>query len=524
VGLVLAFTAGVRGRLLSFPLERDEGEYAYMGQLLRQDIPPYEQAYNMKFPGTYLAYGLIMSVFGETTEGVHLGLLLVNALTIVLIFQLGRRLMDDLAGVVAAVSYGLLSLSPQVLGFAAHATHFVVLPAIAGLLLLWRAVATQRKCELFAGGLCFGVSLLMKQHGALLGGFAVLYLLWVEWRQKNLALKNTGLRAGSLALGILAPFLLACVWLTLEGVLPSFVYWTFAYAREYATSVPLAEAAANFKRMLGVVTHRNLPFWFLAGAGLVLLLWKNPFPGRRAFLLGILGFSFLEICPGFYFRHHYFIVLLPALGLLAGAAISGARQWLERAGARPFWLGIPSAILVLAAGLNIFWQRGFMFAWTPVQAARFCYGENPFPESVEVARYIEANCPPAARIAVIGSEPQIYFYSHRRAATGFLYTYPLVEKQKFAHAMQQQMIQEIEAAAPEFLVYVKVPGSWIVRPDSEKMIFDWAPEYCVRHYQLAGLVEIFPDGHTDYRWNEAAANYRPQSPFVLFIFKRKPAA
>ena len=38
-------------RLLGIPLERDEGEYAYAGQLILQGIPPrYKLAYNMKFP------------------------------------------------------------------------------------------------------------------------------------------------------------------------------------------------------------------------------------------------------------------------------------------------------------------------------------------------------------------------------------------------------------------------------------------------------------------------------------------
>ena len=63
-GLVLA----IRIRLLGIPLERDEGEYAYAGQLMLQGIPPYELAYNMKFPGTYAAYAAIMSVFGQTID------------------------------------------------------------------------------------------------------------------------------------------------------------------------------------------------------------------------------------------------------------------------------------------------------------------------------------------------------------------------------------------------------------------------------------------------------------------------
>src|SRR4030095_10016091 len=96
----------------------------------------YKLAYNMKFPGTYAAYAVVMSIFGQTISGIHLGLLLVNAATVTLVFFLGLRLIGDTAGFVAAASYTLLSVSPTVLGFAAHATHFVMLPVLGGVLLL----------------------------------------------------------------------------------------------------------------------------------------------------------------------------------------------------------------------------------------------------------------------------------------------------------------------------------------------------------------------------------------------------
>jgi len=89
---IVLFVGGIRARLLQMPLERDEGEYAYAGQLILQGIPPYELAYNMKLPGTYYAYAAGMAVFGQTTAGVHLTLLVANALTIALVFLLGKAL------------------------------------------------------------------------------------------------------------------------------------------------------------------------------------------------------------------------------------------------------------------------------------------------------------------------------------------------------------------------------------------------------------------------------------------------
>src|SRR5215831_3253470 len=88
---VMAFVAYVRLRYLDVPLERDEGEYAYGGRLILQGIPPYSIAYNMKFPGTYYAYALIMAVFGRSPSGIHLGLLFVNAASTLLVWALGRR-------------------------------------------------------------------------------------------------------------------------------------------------------------------------------------------------------------------------------------------------------------------------------------------------------------------------------------------------------------------------------------------------------------------------------------------------
>jgi len=122
----------IRIRLLNLPLERDEGEYAYAGQLMLHGIAPYKLAYNMKFPGTYAAYAMIMSLFGQTTVGIHLGLLLVNLATVGLVLLIGLRLVNLETGLAAATTSVVLAINPAVMGLAAHATHFVVLFTLAG--------------------------------------------------------------------------------------------------------------------------------------------------------------------------------------------------------------------------------------------------------------------------------------------------------------------------------------------------------------------------------------------------------
>src|SRR5215472_5753345 len=91
VAVAILFSLTVRFRLREMPLERDEGEYAYAGQLILHGVPPYKDAYNMKLPGTYVGYAVLMGLFGQSAAGLHFGVALVNAAAIVLVFTFTRR-------------------------------------------------------------------------------------------------------------------------------------------------------------------------------------------------------------------------------------------------------------------------------------------------------------------------------------------------------------------------------------------------------------------------------------------------
>src|SRR5215472_14076575 len=132
LGLVMICVWVARIRLLQIPLERDEGEYAFAGQLLQQGIPPYKEAFNLKFPGVYGAYALMMTLLGQTIAGIHVGLLLLNAGTVALVYLLGRRVFSHTAGIAAAAAYALLSVGIGVLGTQTHATHLGVAAAFGG--------------------------------------------------------------------------------------------------------------------------------------------------------------------------------------------------------------------------------------------------------------------------------------------------------------------------------------------------------------------------------------------------------
>ena len=521
--IVFTLVVAIRIRLLGIPLERDEGEYAYAGQLILQGIPPYKLAYNMKFPGTYAAYALIMSIFGQTIHAIHLGLLLVNVATIALIFLVGRRLINTMAGITAAASYAVLSMSPSVLGLAAHATHFVMLPVLGGILLLLKQQQVpasepsqpNRFVRLFACGLLFGIGALMKQPALLFVPFGAIYILWNDLNRR-LSVNRMLLQILTFVTGVVVPLGITFLILWCAGVLDKFWFWTINYAWQYGSLVRFSQAPRVFFDTANEVVLTGWPVWILAGIGALIGLWDQRMRAGTLFLAGFLFFSVLAMCPGFYFRPHYFIFVLPAVSLLAGVAISKLTAILQR---RLILIKfIPLLLFAVALSLPILLDKKIFFNVSPNQACGLIYPQNPFLESLRIGSYVREHTEPGDTIAVLGSEPEIYFYSHRHSATGYIYTYGLMEPQKYAQQMQQEMIREIEAARPKYLISVAVVYSWLRRPDSEQAIFTWANEYMTESYAPAAFVNIKPT-ETDYFFGDIPPTVEALKDYIL-IYRR----
>jgi hypothetical protein len=521
VTIIVIFVAAIRIRLLEIPLERDEGEFAYMGQLMLQGIPPYQLAYNMKLPGIYAAYALVMAVFGQTIAGIHLGLMVVNAIAIVLLFLLTRRVHDDVAGVAAAASYALLSLSPSVLGTSAHATQFIVPFALGGTLLLLRALDSGKYRMLFASGLLYGLAFLMKQHAIFFIAFAAIYFFWSILRIRPVDLKRFACGLVFLIVGSVTPVIVTCVVLYTAGVFPKFWFWTFAYGSKYVSQVPLSYALHNLMFLAPRAINPWGPLWVIAGIGLTAVFWNGKARSNWFFGVGTALFSFLTVCPGFIFRNHYFVTLLPAVALLAGVGVSSMRQFLSER-KMPYPVQV-SWVLIIAATMvgPILLLGRFFFIASPVEACRMMYGENPFPESIEIADYIRNHSLEDDKIAVIGSEPQIYFYSNRKSATGYIYVYGLMELQDYAFKMQIEMMGEIEKARPKHVVFVDIPASWLVKTYSDRTILRWAQKYLGSYYRTVGIVDIFPDRDSQAYWDDEARGKQPQSQYSVYVLERR---
>lgn len=521
LGVIVAFVVLVRIRLLDIPLERDEGGYAYTAQLMLEGIMPFEKTYDVKMPGLFAVYALIMTIFGHTTAGIHLGLLFFNAATIIVIFFLGRRLLDTTAGLVASASYAVMSLSQNVQGFSANTEQLLLLPALCGILLMLRAIDSGRVKIFFFSGILIGLAFIIKHHAIFFAAFAGFYLVLSYFKKTQEKVGILIYQCVALFLGGIIPFGLQSLIMLEAGLFDKYWYWLFEYPRLYGSMVPISIGLSFLKAGVLKLCGPFLLLWLLAGVGFVGLLMKRKPMANKLFVVAFFAFSVLSVCPSYLFMPHYFILFLPAVALLTGITVSSiCANFFD---VKPLIIrrGIAVALTVIAVGYAIFAERAYLFKWSPEVISRRSYGFNPFPESMEIANYIKQHTSKDDSIAILGSEPQIFFYSGRRSASAYIYVYPLMTKSKKAKQMQEEMIQQIEQARPKFLVFVNFPYSWSKHPDSEKMIFKWFNNYWTKNYKEVGIIDIISINNTIYNWDEKAVGYSPRGISWVGVFQRK---
>jgi hypothetical protein len=225
----------------------------------------------------------------------------------------------------------------------------------------------------------------------------------------------------------------------------------------------------------------------------------------------------MTVLPGFYFRRHYWVPLVPFAAICCGIALWQLQKLLENRAPRAATL-VPLATLGLVLLTFFGVNARLFFRLSPDDASRQLYPGNPFPAIKQLAFRLEQSTPPGSKIAVVGSEPELYFYAHRRAATGYLYVYPLMEVQPYASMMQHQMADEIQRSAPGTLVFVAVASSWLRTSKSEGYIFDWFDHYS-SSYTQAMVVDSLPSGDL-FITGEAAQDYRPLSPSSIKVLRK----
>lgn len=237
--LAVAIVGGViaiRAPLMDLPLERDEGEYAYIAWRMAAGETPYLDWFDQKPPAVFLAYRLALALPGDPIVAIRAVAGLFAAASALALFGLARSLLGPVAAGVAALLLAFLSADPMGQGPVAKTEIFMLPWILVAALIAFPMLGDPRPRIGVAAviGLSLGVATAFKQVAAVNAAFLLVVCAWRAPRGSRLAAAarfGAGMAAGGIAVwaGIL-------LWFALRGglaaALDAILLHNLAYASE----------------------------------------------------------------------------------------------------------------------------------------------------------------------------------------------------------------------------------------------------------------------------------------------------
>ncbi len=523
--ILLMVVYAIRTNFLLMPYERDEGFYSYIGTLVLDGKIPYKDFFEVKFPGLFYFYGMMVSIFGDTVKGMHTGWMYLNMLTLVILYFASKKLFSPIAGIVSATTFAIVSLTPNLSGFTVQAEHAVAFFISLAILLYSFARNSQKWYHYFMMGLALGCAIMVKTSAIFLCLWGGVVILSDFLFTRPLKIKTLLVNGISYALG--GGTVIGIIFLVIysQGAFDDMIYCAVEAPRKYISGMPYEEGVKYFKYTRDLIVQNYKFFWVHAILAAGVFLVRSIDLKIVVFGITLMAASFLTIVPGYFFYGHYWIQMLPGMAIAAGLTCFGITTLLEKViKTGKFKLRYVYLVVFGMVTVNhVMTQKSYYFHPNYDMILRQVYGSNPFPEAMEIGNFINANSKPEDQIVLIGSEPEIYFYTKKRCPSRFAYFTGLVTNTDQAKDGQREFVKDVEAAKPRYLVFFNHPISLLVQPDADRYVFEWANKYITEGYDLVGCIEMKDGFASSYVWKEQLANFKPNSQNQIYIYERKKA-
>ncbi|HEY5658834.1 MAG TPA: glycosyltransferase family 39 protein [Myxococcota bacterium] len=490
--LVLALLIGLsvlalRAPLMDLPLERDEGDYAYIAWRLAHGEIPYRDWFDQKPPGVYVAYRAALALPGDGVVAIRAVAAAFAAVSSIALFFLVGPLLGREAAVLAAGLLALLSADPLIQGPIANTELFMLPGMVAAAALFVRAVSAERtpRTTCLALGISLGVATAFKQVAAVNVPFFLLaFFLCARGpgRWRRLAVFTGWMGLGGLL--VWAPILL---WFQRHGALAAALDAVLLHNLSYASALPASQRFGNLVFYGARFAPTQGAAWILAAGGLVLLARRHErfaalFLGGWA-LVNAVGVS----ASGHYFPH-YFQQLLPAVASLAAATVAAGRASRSPSRLRLACVGALATAPLLLVSLR-FWML------SPADAMRTIYPGNAFQDMPALAREIAAISDPQDTVFLFGTEPELLFYARRVSATRYIHLFPLFGPYPDALERQRAVAAEVARAQPSVLVWI--PNAMFFGEGAPQYLTRWFQRFS-RRYQPHGFMVRNAEGGLDW--------------------------
>jgi hypothetical protein len=482
---LVLLTAALRIPLLDIPLERDEGEYAYIAWRLEHQEMPYRDWVDQKPPAVFWVYRAALSLPTPPVRAIHLSALVFSAATACALFLMARLLTPMPWAFLGASLFAILSADPHIQGTSANTEIFMLLPLV---LAQWAFLYCgpgnrSRVVWMFSCGVLIGLATAFKQVAA--SSLPLLLLLYPAFF-RGAPLSEPAGRAGSetgeltpssmlpgtiafvffSALGFAAVWAVIAAYFNSQKGLHDLVYNVLTHNLEYINSVPWSVRFQLLQKTLGELASTQAVAWVLAIIGIGGMC-KTGKTGLLLFLGAWFVASVAGVSASGYFFPHYFQQALPVLcvmGALGGEAIARAEFWGKAT--------VPARavlIILVACAIPAIFTVPFLFK-SPDDVSKAIYPSNFCPEMQRIGQRLAETTAPSDKVYVFGAEPEVLFYARRVSATRYVFLFPLYGPYRDVKEKQAVTIEEVTTNHPGALFFM--PNSLFMTA-KEQLLTQW---------------------------------------------------
>lgn len=432
---VIGVALALRWPTLALPLERDEGAYAYVAANWLRGALPYRDTFDHKPPLIHLLYMPALLFGPPSAFAIRLWATCLWAINVGLVYSIGRRVWDRATGLLAALMFGVAGSAWYLQGAVLNTDQAMVLPALLALLATLRLHEHGRLRFAYAAGAAVAASVLIKPVAIVLAPCVLLAIPWSarKWAQS----------VGVALLGALSVALPIAAYFAANNAVGALVQSVWTYNLVYA-----GESRARWE--LGALVDMFAPFvpLLLLAIGGGVQLWRKHLPQsprsrvllHSGWIVAAWGVALLAGAIGSLRAFvHYYYPTLPMLALLAAPAIT--RLWRHSTRADRV-----TALLLCALAIGPFVAANVQMINAPPEAqATRLYGRDGqffFAPAAAAAKFVQERTQPTDYVHIFGAEPQIYLLAERRAASRYIFDYPIGlipgAKAELLHDLQQR--------------------------------------------------------------------------------------
>jgi hypothetical protein len=473
------FVVAIRAFLLDLPLERDEGEYAYIGWRLAHGEIPYLDWFNQKPPAVFWIYRAALWLPGDPIVGIRAVAALFSALTSVAMFYLVRPILGLGAAGFAAVLLGLLSADPMIQGPIANTEIFMLPALVAGAALFLRVVAQPEDAVLqsIGVGILLGIATAFKQVAGINAIFFV--LIFQRLASAGCSWRRLARFSSWMALGGLLVWGPLLGWFLIHGAFREALDAILLHNLDYASVVPLSQRLDNLANTTSRFAASQGAAWLLAGLGLANLTRRED-RAPALFLIGWLAASAVGVSFSGHFFPHYFQQLLPPIAAGAAALIPRPPIWKNSS------RGIATILIgVLALGPLVVVTTSF-WSISTADATERIYPGNPFEAMPMIGKEVAEITKPGDSVFVFGSEPEILFYAQRISASRYIHLFPLFGPFPDVADRQREVIAELSERQPAAIVWI--PNSMFMLRAGPQVLVPWLSALTTTSYRAHAVV------------------------------------